>query len=91
VLVVPAAYVLFAFLVLLRLMNSNPLFAWACPSKTTDGKELWLRVAKAGAARRAKTRADMNAKMVPYHANNGRRTPGARRTRVKHGAVRPKG
>jgi len=60
------------------------------PQYAADGKELWLRIAKAGAAKRARTKAVMDAKMVPYHANNGRRTPGARRTRVKHGAVRPK-
>ena len=73
--------------------EENPLrmiLTRAFGNLTADGKELWMRIAKGGAARREKTRKDMNAKMLPYSSNNGRRTPGARRTRVKHGAVRPK-
>lgn len=54
-----------------------------------DGKELWMRVAKANAARRKQTKRDMDAKMMPYQGQ-GRRTPGVRRTRTPHGTVRPK-
>lgn len=59
------------------------------PLYSEDGKELWMRVAKANAARRKQTKQDMNAKMMPYQGQ-GRRTPGVRRTRTPHGTVRPK-
>ena len=52
------------------------------PRYDADGKELWMRIAKAGAARRAKTKRDMAAKLHPF-VYNGRRTPGTRRTRVR--------
>ena len=55
----------------------------------TDGKILWRSLAKANAAKRAKTKKDMEVKMAPYRGQ-GRRTPGVRRTRTAHGKTRPK-
>ena len=54
-----------------------------------DGKSLWRSLAKANAARRSKTKKDMQAKLGPYRGN-GRRTPGVRRTRTAAGKTRPK-
>ena len=54
-----------------------------------DGKSLWRSLAKANAARRSKTKKDMQAKLGPYRGN-GRRTPGVPRTRTAAGKTRPK-
>jgi len=59
------------------------------PRYAEDGKKLWMHIAKENAARRTQTKKAMDVKMRPW-GTNGRRTPGRRRTRVPHGATRPK-